>query len=159
MVVGNNKSTTTKNAGKLLAILIPMRMRRYNGGCIAQWSTSRLHWEPLYAAIGYRASVSAVSPRRPPWSTNSLKHTQIINTKIFFFASNYGTNWSLLVYENFITQNESSTQFIDATSFVEMCDTTIGAEELAEELAHISSYQMLSADKNATMYQASMKIF
>ena len=35
MVVGDNKSTTTKNAGKSLAILIAMRMQRYDAGCIA----------------------------------------------------------------------------------------------------------------------------
>jgi hypothetical protein len=35
MLVGNNESTTTKNAGKLLAILIAMRMRQCDGGHIA----------------------------------------------------------------------------------------------------------------------------
>jgi hypothetical protein len=48
MVVGNNESMTTKNAGKLLAISIAMPMWQYNAGCIAQWSTSSqvsgLHW-------------------------------------------------------------------------------------------------------------------
>jgi len=46
MVVANNKSTMTKNEGKLLAILITMRMRRYDGGRIARWSTS---WASLEA--------------------------------------------------------------------------------------------------------------
>jgi hypothetical protein len=36
MLVGNNELATTKNAGKLLAISIAMRMRRYDAGCIAQ---------------------------------------------------------------------------------------------------------------------------
>jgi hypothetical protein len=36
MVVGNNESTTTKNAGESLAILIAMRMQRYDAGHIAQ---------------------------------------------------------------------------------------------------------------------------
>ena len=36
MVVGNNESATTKNAGKLLAILIAMQMRQYNVGHIVQ---------------------------------------------------------------------------------------------------------------------------
>ena len=35
-----NESTTTKNAGKSLAISIAMRMRRYDAGHIARWSTS-----------------------------------------------------------------------------------------------------------------------
>jgi hypothetical protein len=36
MVVGNNKSTSTKNAGKLLAILIAMVMQRYVAGRISR---------------------------------------------------------------------------------------------------------------------------
>ena len=42
MVVGNNESATTKNAGKSLAILIAMQMRQYNVGHIVQKSTSRI---------------------------------------------------------------------------------------------------------------------
>jgi hypothetical protein len=45
MVVGNKESTTTKNVGELLAILIAMQMRRYDAGHIAQWSTSRASLE------------------------------------------------------------------------------------------------------------------
>jgi hypothetical protein len=43
MVVSNNESMATKNAGellKLIAILIAMAMQRYNVGHISQWSTS-----------------------------------------------------------------------------------------------------------------------
>jgi hypothetical protein len=36
MLVGDNESTKKKNAGELLAVLIAMRMRWYNAGCIAQ---------------------------------------------------------------------------------------------------------------------------
>jgi len=36
MVVDKNKSATTKNAFELLAILIAMRMRRYNAGHITR---------------------------------------------------------------------------------------------------------------------------
>ena len=49
-VVVNNKSTTTKNAGKLLAILIAMAMQQGT-----KWGTSpdgahpRLHWKTLDA--------------------------------------------------------------------------------------------------------------
>jgi hypothetical protein len=34
MVVGNNESTTTKNVGKLLAILIAMQTWQYDAGHI-----------------------------------------------------------------------------------------------------------------------------
>jgi hypothetical protein len=48
-----------------------MRMRRYDAGRIARWSTSR-------ASLGatgcyHRASDCTVLPRRPPWSTNLLE--------------------------------------------------------------------------------------
>ena len=36
MLVGNNELTTTKNVGKLLAILIAMWMQQYDEGHIAQ---------------------------------------------------------------------------------------------------------------------------
>jgi hypothetical protein len=72
-----------------------------------------------------------------------IENTQNANKKLFS-ASNYNTNQSLVVYENLIPQKEPSTQLIDATSCIKMCDATIGAEELS----YILSYQMLSADKN-----------
>jgi hypothetical protein len=70
------------------------------------------------------------------------RNTQNTN-KTQLLASNYGTFWSLVVYENFGTRNRSSTQLIDATSCIKMWNATIGAEELVD----ISSYQMLSGDK------------
>jgi hypothetical protein len=36
MLVGNNELTTTKNAGKLLVILIAMAMQQYDVGHIAR---------------------------------------------------------------------------------------------------------------------------
>jgi hypothetical protein len=36
MVVGDNKSMATKNAGKFLAILIAMVMQQYDTGCNAR---------------------------------------------------------------------------------------------------------------------------
>jgi len=76
--MGNNESTTTKNAGKLLAILIAMRMWQYDAGRIARWSTSRDSLE----ATGCRhwSIACAVLPRRPPWSTN-LNETHKTLTK------------------------------------------------------------------------------
>ena len=41
MVVGDNKSTATKNAGESPAISIAMAMQRYDAGHITRWSTSR----------------------------------------------------------------------------------------------------------------------
>jgi hypothetical protein len=72
-----------------------------------------------------------------------IENTQNTNKRLFL-ASDYSTNQSLVVYENFIPQKGPSIQLIDATSCVKMCDTTIGAEELVD----ISSYQTLSASKN-----------
>ena len=67
MVVGNSKSMATKNAGKLLAILIAMAMQRYDSGRIARWSTSRASLEANECRHWVSARIA--SPRRPPWST------------------------------------------------------------------------------------------
>jgi hypothetical protein len=69
-------------------------------------------------------------------------------------SSNYGTFRALVVCENLVPQNESSTQLIDATSCVKIWNTTIGAEELA----NISSYQTLSADKIWKSYKPITKL-
>jgi hypothetical protein len=52
MVVGNNESTTTKNVGESLVILIAMQMRRYDAGTLPDGARPGLHWKPLDAAIG-----------------------------------------------------------------------------------------------------------
>ena len=59
----NNKSTTTKDAGDLLVILIAMWMRHCYAGCIARWSTS---WASLkatgcchWASAPHRIAVTA----------------------------------------------------------------------------------------------------
>ena len=52
MVVGDNTLTATKNADKLLAILIAMAMQWYVAGRITKWSRPGLHSKPLDAAIG-----------------------------------------------------------------------------------------------------------
>ena len=69
MVEGDNESTATKNACKLMAISTAMAMQWYYAGCITRWSTSGASLE----ATGHRhwSSACAVSPRRPPWSKNS----------------------------------------------------------------------------------------
>jgi hypothetical protein len=72
------------------------------------------------------------------------KHKQ--NThKTLLLASNYGTDWSLVVYENCTPQNRPSTQLIDATSCIKMWDTTIGVEELSyiSQLSNVVSRQKL----------------
>jgi hypothetical protein len=71
-----------------------------------------------------------------------VENTQNTNKKLFS-ASNLRYNQPLVVCENFIPQNEPSTQLIDATSCVKMCDAAI----VAKELSYILSYQMLSMDK------------
>ncbi len=72
-----------------------------------------------------------------------IENIQNTNQKLFL-ASHYGTNGSLVVYENFIPQKGPSTQLVDATSCVKMSDAKI----VAEVLSYILSYQTLSADKN-----------
>ena len=98
MVVGDNKSTTTKNAGKSMAILIAMAMQRYDAGHIARWSTSRASLEAT--GCHHRASACTVSPRRPPWSKNLNQTQKTLDNKTQLLASN-GTFQLLDVCENF----------------------------------------------------------
>jgi hypothetical protein len=77
-----------------------------------------------------------------------VENTQNTNKKQFS-ASNLRHNQPLVVCENFIPQNEPSTQLIDATSCVKMCNAAI----VAEELSYILSYQTLSTDKNSKSYK------
>jgi hypothetical protein len=87
ILVGNNESKTTKNAGESMAISIAMAMQWYDAGCIAQWITSGASLEAT--GCSHRASACAVSPRRPPWSTNSLKQHKTL-TKNYFQLTTYG---------------------------------------------------------------------
>ena len=81
MVVENNKIDETQNAGKATTISMAMAMQRYNVGRIARWSTSRATLKAT--GCSHRASAYAVLPRRPPWSTNSLKQHKTL-TKNYF---------------------------------------------------------------------------
>jgi hypothetical protein len=81
MVVGDNKSTATKNAGELMAILIAMAMHWYDAGRIARWITSGASLEAT--GCSHRVSACAVLPRRTPWSTNLLKQHKAL-TKNYF---------------------------------------------------------------------------
>ncbi len=70
MVMGNNESTTTKNAGKSLAILIAMRLRRYDAGRISRWITSGASLEAT--GCSHWVSACAISP---PQNTNKKGST------------------------------------------------------------------------------------
>jgi hypothetical protein len=87
----------------------------------------------------------------PPAATmvnKFVENTQNTNKKLFL-ARDYGTNRSLVVYENFIPPKRPSTELIDATNCAKINDATIGAEELS----CILSYQMFSTDKNLKSYK------
>jgi hypothetical protein len=71
MVVSNNESRATKNAGETLAISIAMVMQQYDAGRIAQWSTARASLEAT--GCRHRLNACAVLPQSSPWLTNSLK--------------------------------------------------------------------------------------
>jgi hypothetical protein len=76
MLVGNNESATTKNAGESLVISIAMQMRRCDVGRIARWSTS---WASLEAIKRHRTSAHIASPQRPPVYESGQKHKTLTN--------------------------------------------------------------------------------
>jgi hypothetical protein len=69
MIVGDNESTATKNAGEWMDTSIAMTMQWYDAGPISRWSTSRASLEATGCC--HRLSARIVSPRWPPWSKNS----------------------------------------------------------------------------------------
>jgi len=73
MLVGNNESATTKNAGKLLVLLIAMRMQ-WCDAASPNGAHPGLHSKPLDAAIG------RVPAPYPPGSRHGqrirIKHTK-----------------------------------------------------------------------------------
>ncbi len=94
------------------------------------------HWMPPLGKCLRCITPAAAMVNKFVETTQNTNKTQLL-------ASNYSTFRALVISENFIPQNGPSTQLIDATSFVQMWNATIGAEELTV----ISSYQTLSADK------------
>jgi len=104
MVVGNNKSATTKKAGELLAILIAMRMRRYDKHRLIQHvqGFTRSHWMPPSGECLRHIAPAAVMVDKFIEITLNTKKTQLS-------SSNYGTFQLLVVYENFVPQNGPST--------------------------------------------------
>ncbi len=108
---------------------------------------TRSHWMPPSGECLRRIPPAAVMVDEFVEATLNTNKTQLL-------PSNYGTLWSLVVCENVVPQNGPSTQLIDATSCVKMWVAKI----VAEELANISSYQMMSVDKNWKSYKASTKL-
>ena len=68
MVVGDNESTATKNAGESMANSIAMAMQRYDAGHIARWSTSGASLKAT--GCHHRLSACIVSSLWPPLSKN-----------------------------------------------------------------------------------------
>ena len=102
---------------------------------------TRSHWMPPSGEFLHHIAPAAVMVDKFVETTQNTNRTQLL-------TSNYSTFRALVVCENCIPQNGPSTQLINATSCVKLWDVTI----VAEELANISSYQTLSADKNWKSY-------
>ena len=68
-------------------------------------------WMPPLVECLRRIAPAAAMVDEFEQNTQNTNKTQLL-------ASNYSTFWSLVVYENFGTQNGPSTQLIDVTSFV-----------------------------------------
>ncbi len=99
MVVGNNKLTATKNAGKSMVISIAMAMDRYDAGRITRWSTSRASFEAT--GCHHRLSACAVLPRRLPWLTNSNKLNKTLKKHNFYLATTVHFDRYVVVCDNF----------------------------------------------------------
>jgi len=117
MVMGNNKSATTKHAGESLAISIaihaavqcgPHRPLEHIHGFT--WS----HWM-LPSCKCLRHIVPAAI------MVNKIVETTQNTTKTHLLPSNYGTFRALVVCKNFVPQNGPSTQSMQQALF--KCET------------------------------------
>ena len=98
---------------------------------------TRSHWMLPSGKCLHRVASAATMVDEFVETTLNTNRTQLLPSKYCMF-------WSLVVCDNFVPRNKPSTQLIDATSWVNMWDATIGAEELV----NISSYQTLWEDTN-----------
>jgi len=87
MVVANNEIGDNKNAGKSTTISMAMVMERYDARRINRWSTSSASLEANGCRHRHLASACAVSPRRPPWLTNSNKTHKTLPKHNFYLAT------------------------------------------------------------------------
>jgi hypothetical protein len=105
------KTTTTKSAGKLLAVSMAAMQRHCLMEHIQGYTGSHcmvpLGKCPCYIALAATMVIKIGG-----------KHKNTNKTQLL--ASNFGTHQSLVVYENFIPPNGPSTQLINATSCVKM---------------------------------------
>jgi hypothetical protein len=106
---------TTKNAGKLITILIAMSPGQYGAMRIAQWSASVASCKATRCR--HQASAHAILPRLPPWLTISNETQNTNKTQLLpsFLMVDNATKLN-----NFGTQNGTSTHVIDATNCIEM---------------------------------------
>jgi hypothetical protein len=96
--VGDNQINDDKNAGTLLAILMAMTMQRYGTMCITQWSISRATLEAPTTGKCLCPITLTATMVIEIWG----KHKKNNKTQLL---SNYCTNQSLFVSENFIPRN------------------------------------------------------
>ena len=138
---GQQQINDNKNAGKLLAILIGHADVAVRRGVHRPMEHiqgfTRSHWMPPSSECLHHINPVAAMVDEFVQTIQNTNKRQLL-------VSNYSTDWALVVCKNFIPQNGPSTQLINVSSWVKIWDSTIGAEDLA----HNSSYQTLSANKN-----------
>jgi hypothetical protein len=115
MVVGNNESMTTKNIGRIAGDFdchaeVAVRRGAHRLMEHVQGFT-RSHWMPPSVECSHRIAPAAAM-------VNKFVETTQNNIKTQLLISNYSTYRVQVISEDFIPQNGSSTQLINATSFV-----------------------------------------
>ena len=96
---------------------------------------NRSHWMPPLGKCSHSIAAAAVMVK-------DFGRKYKTQTKYYFYLANLRFTEAKSC-ENFVPRIGPSTQLINVTSFIWMWNATIGAEELA----NISSYQMLREDK------------
>ncbi len=129
------KLTAAKNTRQTLPILMAMRIRRCNAGCIAQWSASVASWEAIRCC--HRASAHAVLLRQPPWPPWLTISNEKKNTNKTQLLPSFLTIDQRKKLNNFKIRQGPSTQVLGATT----PDPNPNATIQVEEISYILSYQ------------------
>ena len=94
MVVGDNESTATKNAGDRWQFRLPGQWSGTTRGASPDGAHPGRHWMPPSVECLCRITPAAAMVKEFESNTHKTNKTQLL-------PSNYGTFWSLVVCENF----------------------------------------------------------
>jgi len=121
------KWATTKLKENCWQFRLPWRCSGTTWGTLPNRACPGLYWKPLDAVIG--KCMRCIAPAAT--MVNKFVETTQHTNKTQLLASNYGTFWWIVVYENFNPKTNPLLSSMMRPSCVKMYISTIGAGELS----------------------------